>query len=99
MRLELNIPDSALTPTRRSKYTQLVRRFQAHPELIDTVAIKAPPKKGKPEPAKPLTPEELAHLKELDGTFGLLEDVPEEVIDRIEEGIRRMKKEGFPVRA
>lgn len=33
------------------------------------------------------------------GTFGLLEDVPDEQIKRMEATIRRMKRERFPTRA
>ena len=43
-----------------------------------------------------MTDEQIRQLKELDSSFGLLEDVPEEKIDRMAAAIRRMKKEGSP---
>lgn len=43
----------------------------------------------------PITEEELRRLRELDPTFGLLADVPEEAIDRMAETIRLMKEEDF----
>jgi len=46
-----------------------------------------------------VTDEQIQQLKALDGTFGLLEDVPEEQIDRMAATIRRMKRERFPARA
>jgi hypothetical protein len=46
-----------------------------------------------------LTDELINPLKTLDSGFGLLEDVPEENIKRMEATIRRMKRKGFPERA
>jgi hypothetical protein len=43
--------------------------------------------------------EQIRQLKALNSTFGLLEDVPEEKIDRMAATIKRMKREGFPARA
>jgi len=46
-----------------------------------------------------VTDEQIRQLKALNSTFGLLEDVPEEKIDRMAATIKRMKREGFPTRA
>jgi hypothetical protein len=46
-----------------------------------------------------VTDEQISRLKALDSSFGLLEDVPEENIDRMSATIRRMKREGFGARA
>lgn len=46
-----------------------------------------------------VTDEQIRQLKALNGTFGLLEDVPEEKIDRMAATIKRMKREGLPNRA
>lgn len=44
---------------------------------------------------KPITDDEISQLKALSPTFGLLEDVSEEAIDRMAETIRGMKQQGF----
>lgn len=46
-----------------------------------------------------VTDEQVRQLKALDSSFGLLEDVPEEKIDRMAATIQQMKLEGFPSRA
>lgn len=46
-----------------------------------------------------VTDEQIRQLKALDSSFGLLEDVPEEKIDRMAATIQRMKQEGFTARA
>jgi hypothetical protein len=46
-----------------------------------------------------VTDEQIRQLRALDPMFGLLEDVPEEQIDRMEASIQRMKRERFPARA
>jgi len=45
-----------------------------------------------------VTDEQISQLKALNGSFGLLEDVPEEQIDAMSRTIKRMKREGFPKR-
>lgn len=42
-----------------------------------------------------VTDEQINQLKALDSSFGLLEDVPEERIDRMATTIKRMKRERF----
>jgi hypothetical protein len=46
-----------------------------------------------------VTDDQIARLKALDGSFGLLEDASEEQIERMSATIQRMKREGFPARA
>jgi len=46
-----------------------------------------------------VTDEQIRQLKALDSSYGLLEDVPAEKIDRMAATIQRMKREGFPSRA
>ena len=46
-----------------------------------------------------VTDEQIRQLKAIDPLFGLLEDVPEEQIDRMEASIQRMKRERLPTRA
>jgi hypothetical protein len=47
----------------------------------------------------PLTDDEINQLKVMNPVFGLLEDVPEEKIDRMAQTIQRMKRESFQTRA
>jgi hypothetical protein len=56
-------------------------------------------RKDKPMDGDLLTDELINQLKALDTSYGLLEDVPNEKIERMEATIRRMKREGFPKRA
>jgi len=54
----------------------------------------------KAQKVAPLSDDELNQLKVLaPGTFGLLEDVPDEQIKRMDATIRRTKRERFPARA
>ncbi|RYG99233.1 MAG: hypothetical protein EON58_04670 [Alphaproteobacteria bacterium] len=46
-----------------------------------------------------VTDEQIRQLKALDSSFGLLEDVSEESIDRMAATIQGMKQEGFTARA
>jgi|GEM_PF-5036311 len=100
MRLELNIPETALTPSRRGKYTALARKLETQPEFIDAIEISSGPNSKVENRHKievsPLTEEELRQLDSLGGAFGLLADQSDETIDKVMATILRTKQEGFP---
>lgn len=97
MRLELIIPDDALTSMRRNKFVWLAK----HPEFIDGIVLESQNLDGSFVATKdvpPLSEEELRQLSSFEGTFKLFSDATDEQIDRMEETIRQLKQEDFPVR-
>jgi hypothetical protein len=87
-----NIPLSVQRDVQEYAQAEHISADEAAVKLIRE-ALKASRRKAKG--ADLVTDEQLRQLKALDPSFGLLEDVPEEQIDRMSAMIRRMKREGF----
>jgi len=77
-----------------TRSTEHISPVEAAVKLIQS-GLKAKRRKAAAE--TPEIDEQIRHLKALaPGTFGLLEDVPDEQIRRMEATINRMKRERFP---
>jgi len=94
--MSFDLPTSVESELRRYALAENLSPSEAAVKLIrDALKTK------KPKVAKEnlVTDEQIRELKALDGSFGILEDVSEEQIDRIAASIRRSKREGFAKRA
>lgn len=94
--MSFDLPASVEREVQRYAETEHISPAEAVVRLIQD-ALKA---KHKGTDESLVLDEQIRQLKALaPGTFGLLEDVPDEQIDHMATTIRRMKREGFSPRA
>ncbi|CAN5492978.1 hypothetical protein BH11ARM2_BH11ARM2_22240 [soil metagenome] len=93
--MSLELPVSVERDIERYAQAESITPTEAAIKLIRSSLKEARRKTQEPL----VTDEQIRQLKALDSSYGLLEDVPEEKIDRMAATIRRMKREGFSARA